>query len=717
MTTEKKHYINCPICEAECGIEIITRNEEILSIKGDKQNGFSKGFICPKATAIKELYNDPDRLRHPLRRTPKGWEKIGWKEAFDEIENRLKAIRGRYGNDAVALFLGNPNVHYHGNLLYIGFLLKALKTKHRYSSSSLDQLPLMMACQQMFGHQLLFPVPDIDRTDYFMIIGGNPAISGGSIMTAPGVVHRIKKIRKRNGKVVVVDPAYTKTASLADTHFFIRPGADLFFVAAMVHTLFEEGLARPGRVEAYSKGLSTIKEAVKAFTPEKVSSVTGIKAEDIRRLAREFAGAEKAVCYGRLGTCVQEYGTLTTWLIIVFNIIAGKMDQPGGFMFPTPAIDLVGFTALAGEKGWVGRKRTRVSGLTDFGGEFPASALAEEILTEGEGQIKALISVAGNPVLSAPNGRLMDKALTQIDFMVAVDWYITESSRHAHIILPPTHFLEHSNAMMMVNLAGVRNVAAYSKPVLKKSKETRHNWEILSELTARSLSNPLLRIAARLARPELILDFLLRFGPHGSGLRFWRSGLSLNKVRNEPHGVDLGPLVPRLPERLFTKEKRIDLAPELFVKALRKITKNVSENPPKESSEFDLLLIGRRQLMSSNSWFHNAPGMHGKTNRCTLMVNPMDAEKREIHTGDRVQVSSAVGAISLEAETTDRIMPGVVSIPHGWGHHRSGIRLGVASSHPGVSINDITDNRRIDLSGNAAFSGVPVRIEKESKGE
>jgi len=480
----------------------------------------------------------------------------------------------------------------------------------------------------------------------------------------------------------------------------------------MVNTLFEEGLVKPGRLSAFTDGILTVEKTVKGFTPENVSAVTGILPDDIRNLVREFSKREKAVCYGRIGTCTQTYGTLSTWLILVFNILSGKMDQPGGYMFPTPALDMVSFTAMTKEKGWVGKHHTRVSGYPDFTGDFPSAALAEEILTPGKGKIRGLISIVGNPVLSAPNGQLVDKALADLDFMVSVDWYITESSRHAHIILPPTTILEHSNHTMMVNFAGVRNFAAYSEAVLPKDPDTRHNWEIISELNARVVKNPLIKFIIRLARPEWLLDGFLRFGPHGSKLKFWGPGLSLSKLKKKKHGIDLGPLKSRLPGRLFTKTKRIQLAPENLVNALQELKSKLPGLSVAPVPPYDLLLIGRRNRMSNNSWFHNFSRLHNRANRCTLRLNPGDAGKKQIRTGDMVHVISSISTVLIEAEVTYRIMPGVVSIPHGWGHGLQGVCLAVASAHPGVSINDLTDQKLVDLSGNAAFSGVPVRIEK-----
>lgn len=695
-----------------CGLAITTNGNEIVSIRGDEKDPLSRGHICPKAIAIQDLYNDPDRLKYPVRPIKGGWERIGWQEAFDEIKTRIKQIRKAYGHDAMAIYYGNPMAHYHGTVLFLGFLLKALKTKNRFSASSVDQLPLMMACYLMFGHQFLFPVPDIDRTDYFILIGANPAVSGGSIMTAPGIARRIKKIQKRGGKVVVIDPVYTKTASLADRHLFITPGTDALLMLALINTVFAEELTDPGRPGSLCDGIETIRTAVSQFTPEDIADQTGITANDIRMLAREFCSAKSGVCYGRLGSCTQEFGTITSWLILAFNIITGKMDQTGGFMFPTPAHDFVHMSALINEKGRIGRHKTRVRGLPDFGGEFPVAAMAEEMLTEGPGQIRALICLAGNPVLSVPNGRLVEKAFKNLDFMVAMDWYVTETSRHANIILPPTNMLEHEHFPTMANIAGVRNVVRYSPKVFEPAADTRHNWQILKELALRVEERPLMRAALRLVTPERLLKPGLRFGPHGAG--FWpkNSGLTLAKVARAEHGLDLGPLRPSLPKRLFTKNKRIDLAPSLFIKELDQLKTYQQKGGFGPSGEFDLLLIGRRNLMSNNSWFHNIERMRTTTNRCTLWINTDDAKDRGITNKERVKVSSRVGSIELEAQVTDRIMPGVVSIPHGWGHDLSGIRLSVAANDPGVSVNHITDNERLDtLCGNAVFSGVPVRVD------
>lgn len=694
-----------------CGLEVVSEGKNIISVKGDKKDPLSKGHMCPKGSAIKDLYEDPDRLKQPVRQTKSGWEKMEWDDAFNEVEQNLKKIRSQFGNDAIGIYFGNPNAHYHGNILFLSFLLKALNTKNRFSASSADQLPLMMACREMFGHQFLFPIPDVDRTDYFMIIGGNPAISGGSIMSAPGIKRRIKSIQKRGGKVIVIDPVFTKTAELANQHLFIKPGTDTYLLGCMLNTIFNENLEHPGWVHRFSNGFDTIKEAVKEFKTDWVETVTGIKAEDVKTLAREFSHAKSAVCYGRMGSCVQEFGTVTSWLILVLNIVTGKIDRPGGIMFPTPALDLATMTAIMKEKGGIGKNKTKVRGLSDFGGEFPLATLAEEMLTDDNSRIRGFICINGNPALSAPNGKLFNEALPRLDYMVSMDWYVTETSRHSNIILPPTHMFEHDHFPVIASFGNVRNIAKYSGPVIEPDQNTKHGWEIIKELSCRMEKNPIKRLAVNMLSPEKLLEIGIRFGPYGAGLKGKNSGLTLENVKKHVHGIDLGPLRTSLPKRLFTKNNQINLAPELFVNELNTVKNKLhSDN---KSNNFDMVLITRRNLMSNNSWLHNIERLHNKQNRCSAWLNPKDAGIKGIKDGDEISVFSSTGTIILECEITDKVMRGVISIPHDWGHGLEGVRLSVASKHAGVSLNDITDHNCIDtLSGNAVFSGVPVKIKK-----
>lgn len=712
----QKHFRTCNLCEAMCGIVIEHRGTEIVGIKGDPEDTFSRGHICPKAVALADIHNDPDRLRTPVRRTENGWEKISWEEAFDEVASRLNDIRTKYGRHSVGLYQGNPTVHNYGSMLFGLMFARALRTKNKYSATSVDQLPHMLASLLMFGHQLMMPVPDIDRTDYFLVLGANPLISNGSIMSAPDVKNRLKAIQTRGGKMVVFDPRRTETAEMASEHHFIRPGTDAFLLASMVHVFFEEKLVNLGRLGKFVEGLSALEKAVASFSPESTERTTGLAAGTVRQVTRDFAAAKSAVCYGRVGLCTQEFGGAGAWLVNVLNILSGNLDRVGGAMFTSPAVDVVGSGAYAGMQGSFARYKSRVRGLPEFGGELPAVTMAEDILEPGEGQIKALVTSAGNPVLSVPNGGKLDEALASLEFMVAIDIYINETTRHAHIILPPTFSLEHDNYDLAFHLLAIRNTAKFSPALFERSPEARHDWEIFAALAARigageEIQDQLVRQVKQLVgerlSPKYIIDLGLRMGEYGGKLNpFDTSGLSIKKLLENPHGIDLGPLRPVLPEKLYTRAKKVLLAPDLFCKDLERLEKSRVDGQKDE-----LLLIGRRELRTNNSWIHNSHRMVKGKARCTLIMHPRDAENRGLVNGQSVQVRSRVGQVDVPVEISDDIMPGVVSLPHGWGHGRKGAQLRVASQTPGVSINDLTDDGRVDtLSGVAVLNGTPVTV-------
>ncbi|MBT8247994.1 MAG: molybdopterin-dependent oxidoreductase, partial [Acidimicrobiia bacterium] len=637
------------------------------------------------------------------------WKRVSWDEAFDEVADRLRGLQRASGNDAVGIYVGNPAVHNWGSLLFGPPLSRALRTRNRFSATSVDQLPHHVAATLMFGHKLLLPIPDLDRTQFLLVLGANPVVSNGSMMTAPGFKRRLERLKQRGGQLVVIDPRRTETAEIADNHLFIRPGSDGLLLMALLQVIFSRGLDAPGSVGDFCDSIEVIRELVADVSPERVSAATGIDPRAIRELAEAFAAAPSAVCYGRLGVSTQVFGGLCQWLVNVLNIVTGNLDRAGGAMLTRPAVDLVANTG----PGHLGKYASRVRGLPAYGGELPVAALAEEILTEGEGRIRAVLTVAGNPVLSTPNGVQLESALENLDFMASVDFYINETTRHAHIILPPTSALEHDHYDLVFNLLAVRNVARYSPPLFEPAPDTRHDWQILAELHRRLDDGaPLARfrrwLNAKLG-PRRILDLGLRRGPWGSGLRLFGSGLSLASLELQPHGVDLGPLEPCLPERLRTAEQRIELAPEPFVKEARRLVDTFAEYEP---TGHEFLLIGRRDLRSNNSWMHNSLRLVRGKERCTLLIHPDDAARIGVAGRSRVVVISRVGRVEVPLELSDAVMRGVVSLPHGWGHHRPGIELSVAVNHPGVSINDLTDEGAVDeLCGNAVLSGVPVRIE------
>lgn len=696
------HYRACNLCEAICGLEIKHQNGRVVSIAGDRQDPFSRGHICPKAVGLQDIYEDPDRLRRPLKRTATGWEEVSWDAALDEVADRLRAVRAQHGPHATAWYAGNPSVHNSGTQLSAPGFLRALGSRQLFSASSVDQLPHHFAAWQLFGHPLLLPVPDLDRTDYWLILGGNPLVSNGSLMTAPDVANRLKAIQARGGRVVVVDPRRTETAARADAHHFIRPGTDVFLLLAMAQVLFAENLVRLGRLADFTDGLGALAAAVAGFTPEEVAAVTGMEAAIVRQLARALAAAERGVCYGRVGVSVQEFGGLCLWLVSVLNILTGRLDAPGGAMFATPALDVLGKPQPYDRHD---RYRSRVRGAAEFMGELPVACLAEEILTPGPGQLRALVTSCGNPVLSTPNGRQLDAALESLEFMVSIDIYLNETTRHAHFILPPATGLETAHYDVSFHALAIRNTARYSEPLFDKGPDARYDWEIFEGLRQRlgpDAYDP--ATAPPPENPETKIDLGLRYGAYG------KQGLSLDALRDQPHGIDLGPLQPRLPQALRTANQRIEVAPPLFMADLDRARRALAAPPALAAGQ--LLLVSRRELRSNNSWMHNAPRLVKGRNRCTLHLHPADAAARHLAEGQLVRVRSRVGAVELPVELTDNMMPGVASMPHGYGHARPGVRLDVAARHAGASINDLTDERRLDaLTGNAALSGVPVWVE------
>jgi anaerobic selenocysteine-containing dehydrogenase len=684
-----------------CGLEIKYQDKEIISIKGDQQDPFSKGYNCPKALALEDFYKDKERLKTPIRRTATGWEDISWDEAFTEITEKLKGIQHQHGKNSLAVYLGNPNAHNLGNALLLKPFMKSLGTINRFSSASTDQMPHHVASNFMFGAGMLIPVPDIDRTDFMLIIGANPVVSNGSMMTAPNVLGRMKAIQKRGGKIVVVDPRRTRTAKIADQHLFIRPEKDALLLFAIIHCVFDSKKVKLRHLENMVEGLNEVKNRAKSYSPETVSEFVGIDATTIRTLADDMMAADSAVCYSRMGASTQTFGGLCLWLTNVLNIITGNFDRAGGAMFPQPAFDLLR-NHKRGHKTSFGQHATRVRKLPFFNGEFPVATLAEEIQTEGEGQIKTLITVAGNPVLSTPSGHKLAQAFDELDYMVSVDIYLNETTKHANIILPGTTGVENSHFDIFFNSFSVRNTVKYSPPLFEKEEQQRSDWEILTEISARMTDKT---VDPRMPKttPEMVLDMELKSGPYG------KEGMSLQKLMDNPHGIDLGPLMPCIEERIKTAEGKVYLLPQLYRDDLPRLDAVMSKPARDKNYPFDL--IGRRLVKSHNTWTQNSERLVKGKNPCTLEVHPQDAEKLGITKGQLLTVSSIVGEINIEAVITDDIQQGVVSMPQGWGHNQKGTKMSVAAQQPGVSINDLTDANRVDtLTGNAAFNGTPVAI-------
>lgn len=733
-------FRTCPLCEATCGLELhLNDRTEITLVRGDRDDVFSHGFLCPKGTALKALEADPDRLTEPLLRTGDEWQTVSWDDAFNEVDRGLTEIIERHGRDAVAIYLGNPTVHNLALLIYSRAVLQSFATTNIYSASTVDQMPKQVSAGLMFGTSLSVPVPDVDNTDYLLMLGANPFASNGSLMTAPDIPGRLRALRRRGGRFVVVDPRRTKTAEEADEHLFIRPGTDAHFLFAIVNVLFADDLVNLGRTDGHVSDLEVVRDLARDFAPEVVAPVCGIDEHTIRRVARDLATTERAAVYARIGTCTQEFGTLASWLVDVVNVLAGNLDREGGAMFTRPAAGAANTHGTPGKGRGVrfGRRRSRVRDLPEFYGEFPVVALADEITTTGDGQVRAFVTIAGNPVLSTPDTNRLDAALGELDFMVSIDIYRNETTRHANVILPPPGLLTRGHFDMALYSLAIRNVANYSPPLTEPPPGAPYEWEILARLAAiaagqggsaeagaavddfmvatvagdatkragspfegREVDEVIELISAKGRRgPERILDLSLRTGPYGDRL-------SLDELEANPHGIDLGPLQPRIPEVLRTPSGKIELAPEPIVDDV------AARLEPSLTERADtLVLVGRRDLRSNNSWMHNLNVLVKGKDRCTLHIHPDDAERFGLSDGAPARVRSRVGEVELDVQVTDTIMAGVVSIPHGWGHDAPGAKMRVAEARPGVNVNLLTDGSLIDpLSGNAVLNGVPVEV-------
>ncbi|MFF4488537.1 molybdopterin oxidoreductase family protein [Streptomyces sp. NPDC001544] len=731
----------CPLCEATCGLTLTIDGSRVTGARGDRDDVFSKGFICPKGASFGAVDGDPDRLRAPLVRRDGELREASWEEAFDAVAAGIRPVVERYGADSVGVVLGNPNVHTMAGALYPPVLLAALRTRSVFTASTVDQMPKHVSSGLLFGDANAIPVPDLDHTDHLLLIGANPLESNGSLCTAPDFPGKLKALKARGGTLTVIDPRRTRTAKLADRHIAIRPGTDALLLAAMAYVLFEEKLVDLGELSPHVQGVGEVEAAVAEFSPDTVAGACDVPATEIRTLARELAAAPTAAVYGRIGSCTVPHGTLASWLVDVLNVLTGNLDRPGGALFPQAATDKNPRPAGPGRGFALGRWSSRVRRHPEAKGELPLSALAEEIDTateEGE-PIRALVAVAANPVLSAPDGDRLDKALDSLDFMVSVDPYLNETSRHAHVVLPPPPPSQSPHHDFAFNTLAVRNQVRYTRPAVSLEPGRMAETEILARLilaatgmhgadpaavdamvidqtlgkAVRDPHSPVhgrdpKELAAQLtgvSGPERRLDMMLRLGPYGDGFGVRPDGLSLARLLEHPHGIDLGPLRRRLPQPLKTTSGKVELLPRPIADDLPRLRAALHERAD------GLVLVGRRHLRSNNSWMHNVPALTGGTNRCTLHIHPEDAERLGVRDGAVVRVKGAGGEVTAPAEVTEGVRPGVVSLPHGWGHDRPGTRLSHAATDPGVNVNQLLDGSLLDpLSGNAVLNGVPVEV-------
>ncbi|MDP6977345.1 MAG: molybdopterin-dependent oxidoreductase [Myxococcota bacterium] len=734
---------SCPICEACCGLRVEVNREakKVLSVRGDEDDPRSRGYVCPKATAVKGLYEDPDRIKKPLRKTADGWEEISWEEAYAFAGERLKALREAHGKDTLATYIGNPIGHCASGLITVPMYIEAMQSERLFSAASMDQQPKNLTSSILYGDMWAISVPDIQRTDYMLSLGGNQLVSQGSLMSAPNAKKQISDLQRRGGRLVVMDPRRTETAEVADEHHFIVPGSDAFFLFALVNVLFEEGLTNLGHLAPFTDDVDRVRELAAPFSPESVADVTGVPAEVIRRIAREFAAADRAVCYGRIGTCIQEFGTLASWLVDVVNVLTGNLDREGGSMFTRPATGQSEYHMWDGAELNLGRWKSRVRGLPEYEGQLPIATFAEELedASAGDDRARALVTICGNPVLSSPNGARLASALDELDFMVSIDIYLNETTRHADLILPTTVAIEHSNYDFLFSGTAVRNFARYTPQILEPEAELPDLGDVMLEVAARAngtqgsvldmmlfegmlgalvgkAGTPCEHVSVDDARPKLstepgierLLDIMIRTGPYGDAFDDASDGLNLAKIAAEGHAMDLGPLEPRLPGIIRKDHGRLKLVHEIFEKDIERLHESLEARRAPDR----LVLIGRRQLQNMNTWLHNLENLAKGKERCTLLVNPTDATRLGLETGGTAKISSRAGSVTAPVEVSDEMMPGVVSLPHGYGHRSSDTALRVANTkQPGANANQLLDEYSLDVpSGTSIANGILVEV-------
>jgi anaerobic selenocysteine-containing dehydrogenase len=712
-----------------CGLEIQTTGDRVTRVRGDREDVWSKGYLCPKGASLGHLHHDPDRLREPMIRDGDEWRVVSWDEAFARCEELLRPIVEQHGVAAVTAYIGNPVVHNYSLSRFSGAVAGIPQLPVVWSAGTVDQWPKNLACAQLFGNPWTLPIPDISRTDLLVVMGANPHASQGSLLSCPDILGEIDAIRERGGRTVVVDPRRTGTAERADEWLPIMPGTDAAFLLAIVQVLAADGLIRLGTLDGRVRGIDQVVAAAAEFTPERVEAWCGVPAERIRSLAHQLAATPRAVVYGRIGLCNQEFGTLASWAVDVVNVLTGHLDVEGGAMFPTPAIATISQTARRRGPVRTGRWRTRVRGAPEVLGQAPLSCLAEEIATPGDGQVRALITIAGNPALSAPDAGRLEEALPMLDAMISVDNWLNETSRHAHVILPGLSQLEQPHCDEALWGFAVRSAVRWS-PAIFPRDDRPHEWEIMIRLGAIIAGVPATEVdvaafddmlfAQRAARhgvdvaevqtdlrgPDRIADLTVRMSPWGDAYGKRPGGLTLDALQHDhPHGIDFGPMVPRLLDIIRTASGDVELAHDNILEDLTRLRDRMAAPPP------GLLLIGRRHVRSNNSWMHNVKVLvKGKT-RCTLLVHPDDAAAHHLTDGATARVTSEAGAVEAVVEISDEIRPGVVSLPHGWGHDRPGTRLSVAREHAGVNSNVLAPGHLVDVpSGNAAVNGIPVEV-------
>ncbi len=723
----------CRICEPVCGMIATVEDRRLVQLRPDPEHPISQGFSCPKGIEFADIVNDPDRLLHPMRRTAAGgFERISWATALAEIGARLREIRARHGGGSIGWYAGNPSAFSHSHAIWSAGFVRALGSRHLYTPNTQDTSSRFVASALLYGSPTIFPLPDLERTDFLLMLGANPLVSRGSIVSAGNLRAKLTGIVGRGGRVVVVDPRRTETAK-AFEHVAVRPDGDAWLLLSMLHVILAEGLVDEAAIAGQTRGIGALRAAAADWPPERAQEWSGVPADDVRALARAFAAAPSATAYGRTGACLGRHATLVNVLLDALNVVTGNLDRPGGSVFGRPPID---FTALASRLGLAtfDTYRSRVGGFPEVLGQLPAPIMAAEIETPGPGQLRALFVSAGNLLLSVPGSDGFERALDRLDLQVGIDFYVNETHRHADYLLPAATFYERDDLPIPLLETQLTPHVQWTEAVVPPRGEARPDWQIINDLGAQlgiapvagpltkwtgcgrlgRLAQRVLGPAARRVTPHLMVDALLRAGRDGDRFGLRRGGLSLAKLRANPRGIVLAPHVETgvLGQRVQHEDRLVHLDDPRIAAELDRLAATPSADP-----DFPLRMIGRREVRSHNSWLHNNPKFRDPSRRQRALVNPADAAALGLAAGDSVRVVSARGAIEVPAEITGDVGPGTVAVPHGWGHRDAGWTI--ANAAGGANVNEITSPSVDDLeqlSGMAHLNGVPVRLESTSPG-
>jgi anaerobic selenocysteine-containing dehydrogenase len=704
-----KKYTHCDICLAACGMEVEVEDNRIVDLRGDKDHPLTRGFLCPKGMVSHEMVEDPLRLRHPYERVGPEWKPISWAEAYGKISRRLRTLIEKHGPHSIALYYGGGNATSSVNYMLADGFLRALGSDRLYNVLTLEFTNRYLVMEKMYGKPFFVTQPDMDRTDCLLIFGSNPMVS----LDHPGIVGSLKDLKKRGGKLFVVDPRKTETARMADVHVDILPGTDLFMLLAMHAHIFRKGLENREFLERHCAGREHFQQ-LPQVNPEDAARLCGVSAGAITRIAETFATAGSACAVCKLGVNVSRNCTLTYWLVEALNAVTGNVDRPGGLLFNPGILDLNLLSKISA--GWK-RRKSRIGGYPYLTNSYPASELSREILMDSSDRIRGLIVDAGDPSLLFPNASRFEEAAEKLDLLVSIDTYMNETAQKADFVLPAANFFEKDDLYILFPDHFPYPFAQWKHKVVNPPDGVKPEWEIFRDLS-RHMGVPILN--------QWPMEWMFRGGEFlgtmtGTPTRFafdpknyYRLLLGgLGKVKfgrlmKNPHGVKVADIrFGAALKRMATPSKKIELAPAEFVEALKRV------NPPPEGSDrFPLVLItGERSPHTKNTQLRGVTSLTKTQSSNFLRISNKDAAFASVKNGDLVEVSTPHGKATVRVRVTDDIRPGVVSLTHGWGRRLFHPETRPNPEQQGVSANLLTVDENLDeLCGMPVYNAIPCRV-------